>query len=251
MLGKSLFTIALIFFLPDLFGQGKNNDLQITPLTGDFYIYTTYNLYEGEKIPANGMYLVTAKGVVLFDTPWDTAQFQPLLDSIKVRHQKQVVLCISTHFHEDRTAGLEFYRSQGIKTYTTILTDSLSKKTNKKRAESLIAKDTIFNIGGYTFETYYPGPGHSPDNIIIWFNEQQLLYGACLIKSASDDNLGNLGDANKLEYASTIKKVQKKCRNPKYIIVGHGDWTDLRSLKHTGVMAEDLRKIKAGKSTMK
>jgi mRNA degradation ribonuclease J1/J2 len=72
---------------------------------------------------------------------------QPLLDSIKLKHNKSVVLCIATHFHSDRTAVLEYYKQQGIKTYTTVLTDELSKKNNKKRAEFLISKDTVFNVG--------------------------------------------------------------------------------------------------------
>lgn len=234
--------IAFVFCVANVFGQVTDSKFQITRLTGDFYIYTTYNLYKEDKVPANGMYLVTAKGVVLFDTPWDTTQFQPLLDSIKARHQKRVVLCIPTHFHDDRTAGLEYYRQQGIKTYTTVLTDELCKKNNKKRAEFLITKDTVFNIGQYSFETYYPGQGHAPDNIIIWFKKQKILYGACLIKSIEDDNLGYLGDANKTEYAATIKKVQKKCPKPKYVIVGHGDWTSVTSLQHTLKMAEALKK---------
>lgn len=237
-----ILAIAFIFSITNTIGQSTDSNLQITQLTGDFYIYTTYNLYKGEKIPANGMYLVTAAGVVLFDTPWDTTQFQPLLDSIQLKHNKAVVLCIPTHFHEDRTAGLEYYRRQGIKTYSTILTDEFSKKNNKKRAEFLIAKDTVFNLGAYSFETYYPGQGHTPDNIVIWFKKEKVLYGACLIKSAEDDDLGYLGDANKFVYATTVKNVQKKCKQPKYVIVGHGDWTNVKSLEHTLMMAKELRK---------
>jgi metallo-beta-lactamase class B len=188
------------------------------------------------------MYLVTRNGVALFDTPWDSTQFQPLLDSIKTRHQQPVVLCISTHFHDDRTAGLEYYRKQGIATYTTVLTDELSKKNTKKRAEFLIARDTVFTTGPYSFETYYPGPGHAPDNIIIWFKKEGILYGGCLLKSAEDTDLGYLGDANKTEYAGTIKNVRKKCPHPRYVITGHGDWTHVSALKHTLDMAEELRK---------
>lgn len=141
-----ILTISFIFSLTHIFGQTEDAKLKISHLTGDFYIYTTYNTYEESQVPANGMYLVTNNGVVLFDTPWDTTQFQPLLDSIKLRHNKSVVICISTHWHSDRTAGLEYYKQQGIKTYTTVLTDELSKKNDKKRAEFLIAKDTVFNI---------------------------------------------------------------------------------------------------------
>lgn len=238
----SIFTLAFVFLLTSGFGQAADSSLQITRLTGDFYIYTTYNLYKEYRVPANGMYLVTPKGVVLFDTPWDTTQFQPLLDSIKTRHHQPVVLCIPTHFHDDRTGGLEYYRRQGIKTFTTVRTDELSKQHNKKRAEFLMTKDTVFNLGKYSFETYYPGEGHAPDNIVIWFKQQKILYGACLIKSWEDEDLGYLGDANKLAYANTIKKVQRKCPNPKYVIVGHGDWSKTRSLAHTLKMAEALRK---------
>lgn len=238
----SIFTLAFVFLLTSGFGQAADSNLRITHLTGDFYIYTTYNLYKEYRVPANGMYLVTPKGVAIFDSPWDTTQFQPLLDSIKTRHHQPVVLCIPTHFHDDRTGGLEYYRRQGIKTFTTVHTDELSKKNNKKRAEFLMTKDTVFNLGKYSFETYYPGEGHAPDNIVIWFKQQKILYGACLIKSWEDEDLGYLGDANKLAYANTIKKVQRKYPNPKYVIVGHGDWSKTRSLAHTLKMAEALRK---------
>ena len=237
-----LLTIAFIFSLANIFGQAENAKLKISHLTGDFYIYTTYNTYQENKVPANGMYLVTDNGVVLFDTPWDTTQFQPLLDSIKLKHNKSVVMCFATHWHSDKTAGLEYYRQQGIKTYTTVLTDELSKKNNKKRAEFLMAKDTVFKVGQYSFETFYPGPGHTEDNIVIWFEKEKILYGGCLIKGADDENLGYLGDGNATEYASTLEKVQEKCRNPKFIVIAHSDWKNLNSLRHTLMMAKELKK---------
>jgi metallo-beta-lactamase class B len=223
------------------FGQQAEKALEIKPLCDNFYVYTTYNFYKEYRISANGMYLVTDSGVVLFDTPWDTTQFQPLLDSIQYKHHKDVKLCIATHFHDDRTAGFEYYRNKGIKTYSTKLTDELSKKTNHKRAEFLIAKDTIFTMGSYTFETYFPGEGHAPDNIIFWFGKEKILYGACLIKSVNDVDLGYLGDANKKAYATTIQHVIDKCRKPKYVIVGHGDWSNINALNHTLKMAKALK----------
>ena len=237
-----ILTITFIFSLTNIFGQTNEAKLKISHLTGDFYIYTTYNTYEGSQIPANGMYLLTNNGVVLFDTPWDTTQFQPLLDSIKLRHNKNVTICIATHWHSDRTEGLEYYKNKGIRTYTTSLTDELSKKNNKKRAEYLIEKDTIFNVGQYTFETYYPGQGHTADNIVIWFDKEKILYGGCLIKGADAENLGYLGDANVTEYYSTLKKVQQKCPNPNFIIISHSEWDNINSLKHSIKLAKKLRR---------
>ena len=236
-----LSTIISVFSVLNIFAQASDSSLKISHLTGDFYVYTTYNYYKGFRIPANGMYLLTNEGAVLFDSPWDTTQFQPLLDSIWTRHHQKPLMCIATHFHEDRTGGLEYYRQQGIQTFTTRQTDKLSEKRGMKRAEFLIDKDTIFSIGKYSFQTYYPGPGHAPDNIVIWFEKEKVLYGGCLVKSVEDETLGNLGDANQNEYANSIKYVQKKCKRPKYIITGHNDWTDIRSLYHTLEMAKQLK----------
>jgi len=237
-----ILTITFILSLTNISGQSEEAKLKISHLTGDFYIYTTYNNYEGSQIPANGMYLLSNNGVVLFDTPWDTTQFQPLLDSIKLRHNKIVTLCIATHWHSDRTEGLEYYKKQGIKTFTTKQTDELSKKNGKKRAEYLIEKDTIFNIGQYSFETYYPGQGHTEDNIVIWIYKEKILYGGCLIKGAEAENLGYLGDGNVLDYETTLKNVQKKYPDPKFIIVSHHNWNNINSLKHSIKLARKLKK---------
>ena len=237
-----LTTIIFLVFTKNIFSQNADSSLKISPLSGDFYVFTTYNFYKGTRIPANGMYVVTNQGVVMFDAPWDTTQFQPLLDSIRIKHHKKVVLCFATHFHEDRTGGLEYYKQQGIKTYTTRQTDELSKKRGMKRAEFLMDSDTVFTTGQYSFQTYYPGQGHAPDNIVIWFEKEKILYGGCLIKSVDDDNLGNLSDADSKEYATTIKRVQEKSKKPRYIITGHNDWLNTKSLEHTLKMAQELKR---------
>jgi glyoxylase-like metal-dependent hydrolase (beta-lactamase superfamily II) len=230
-----IFTILSVFLLCISRGSGQTpkQDLIISHLTGDFYVYTTFGLYNGDPVPSNSMYMVTSDGVVLFDTPWDSTQFKPLLDSIIIRHGKKVIMCISTHFHDDRTAGLEYYRSIGIRTYTSKKTDELSKIRNKKRAEFLIYKDSVFKVGQHSFQTYYGGQGHSPDNIVIWFDKDKILYGGCLIKSIEADDLGYLGDANVEKWAVTINNIQHKFRNPEYIIPGHSGWQSKEALTHT------------------
>jgi metallo-beta-lactamase class B len=239
---STIITVLYLFYLTNTFGQTTGGDLKIAHLTGDFYIFTTYNLYKGTRIPANGMYLVTNSGVVMFDTPWDTTQFQPLLDSIQLKHNKKVLLCIATHFHEDRTGGFEYYRRQGIKTFSTKKTDELCKAKNFKRAEFLFDKDTVFAAGQYSFRTYFPGWGHTPDNIVIWFEKEKILYGGCLIKSVEDDDLGNLADASVTAYSTTIKNVQKKCSKPRFVIPGHSSWINAASLEHTLKMAQQLQR---------
>ncbi len=225
--------IISLIFSTTLLGQTEISNLKITHLSGDFYVFTTYRSFKGKPMSSNGMYLVTEKGVVMVDTPWDTTQFQPLLDSIKIKHNKNVVLCIATHSHEDRTGGLEYYKQKGIKTFTTKQTDLICKERNEKQAEFLILKDTVFTVGQYSFQTYYGGAGHTSDNIVLWFEKNKLLYGGCLVKSIEATDLGYLGDADTKQWTTTIRSIKKMFGKPTYVITGHQDWTDNNSLEHT------------------
>jgi glyoxylase-like metal-dependent hydrolase (beta-lactamase superfamily II) len=148
---RLLLSIVVTFVHTYLFGQGKP-PLLIQHLTDNFYVYTTYKpLANRILFPSNSLYLVTDAGVVLFDTPWDLAQFQPLLDSIAVKHQKNVILALTTHYHNDRTAGLSFLNQLGIPTYTSKYIHDLCATFGEKQAAFYFENDTVLNIGGYQF----------------------------------------------------------------------------------------------------
>lgn len=224
----------VIMLFVSLAVKGQNTKLKIEHLKGKLYIYTTYNLFSGNPFPSNSMYIVTDDGVVLFDTPWDENQFQPLLDSIEKKHNKKVVLCIATHYHEDRTAGLEYYKSKGIATYTSKQTYDLCVEKGFPKAEKYFVKDTVFTIGRKRIEAFYPGEGHTKDNIVIWVPDERVLYGGCLIKSTEAYDLGNIADANVTEWDKSIQNLIDRYPLPAYVVPGHFKWSRGRkSLKHT------------------
>lgn len=231
----------LFFFLATTSSwcQQINKKLTITPLKDNLYIFTSYGSFNGIPVPANGMYLITKEGAVLFDAPWDTTQFKPLLDSIANKHHKKVILHLATHWHDDRSGGLAFYRNHGAKTFTTKLTDELCREQHKNRAEFTFDNDTIFRVGEYTFEAYYPGEGHSKDNIVIWFKNDKVLYGGCLVKSITATNLGNLDEANVNAWPQSIQNIQQRFGTPAYIITGHDSWESKESLNHTLMLLEE------------
>jgi len=238
----------LIFLLP-FFGLAQSlptkdsTGLQIKKLTGDFYIYTTWQVYGDTKFPSNSMYMVADTGVIMIDTPWDSTQFQPLLDSIEVRHHKKVILCIATHFHEDRTGGFAFLQSKGIPTWSSKLTYDWCLKRNVKQAQYYFEKDTTFTINQHTIQTYYPGPGHTSDNIVIWFNGEKLLYGGCFVKSNEAIDMGNTSDANVQEWTNSIYRVMRKFPRPAFIIPGHQNWLNRRALQHTLYLLNKYRQL--------
>jgi metallo-beta-lactamase class B len=202
---KRFLLLILILFSFNGIGQTVPG-LKITHLTGDFYIYTTYQLYNDEPYPANGMYVVTNDGVVLIDSPWNRSQLEPLLDSIRVKHKKEVIMAVATHHHADRTGCLDLLNDKGIKTYTSKLTDRFSKIKNEKRASHLFEKDTTFTVGQYSFKAFYPGKGHAEDNIVVWFEKERILYGGCFVKSTETADLGNLSDADVAAWKISMQK---------------------------------------------
>ncbi len=199
----------------------SSSGLIIKHLTGDFYIYTTFRNMGGKPFPSNSMYMLSADGVVMFDTPWDTTQFQPLLDSIWAKHHQKVISCVVSHFHEDRTAGLDFLNQKGIKTFSSALTWNLCRQHHENEASYRFTSDTVFSIGGHTFETFYPGEGHTKDNIVIWFDKEKILYGGCLVKSTDNNSLGYIADANLDAWGETIQHVMNKYPNAQFVIPGH------------------------------
>lgn len=233
--GVKHFIPALFVFV--IFRCEAKTRLEIRKLTGDFYIFTTYNTFVNNgdtfTFPANGMYLVTDSGVAMFDTPWDTTQFQPLLDSIQARHHRKVKLCIATHFHEDRTGGLTYYHSKGISTYTSLQTLQLCMEKHEPRAAAYFVHDTTFSLGQHSFSTFYPGAGHAPDNIVIWFAGERILYGGCFIKSIENQDIGNLSDADVKAWATSLRKLEKYCPRPTHVIPGHYGWSSNRTVAHT------------------
>jgi len=207
--------------------------LEIKNLTGNYYLFTTYQQIDGQRFPANGLYLSTDEGIVMIDSPWDQTQIQPLLDSIEKRHNKKVVLCLATHYHNDRTGGFDYLKSKGVKTYSSLQTLKLCHKYNEQKAQFIFKNDTVFNIGGYSIQTCYPGRGHTNDNILVWFGHDQILYGGCFVKSTESQTLGNLKDADLHSWPKSLRKAMKQFPHPKYVIPGHRGWQSNDGLSHT------------------
>lgn len=102
--------------LTNILGQAENANPKISYLTREFFIYSTYNTYQENQVPANGMYLVTNIGIVMFDTPWDKTQFQPQLDSIKLN------ICIYAEESPEKMPQTKvyFHSTQRLEKYTFI-----------------------------------------------------------------------------------------------------------------------------------
>lgn len=230
---KTLTLLALLFTGFKLFAQPDSTKITFIPLTKNVYVFTYYMMISGSPYPCNGLYAVTKQGIMLIDMPSNEALTQQFIDSLEKRHHQKIVLSISTHFHDDRTGGINTLRQAGVKTYSSVLTKQLCKKEGNDEAEYTFTKDTAFTLGGVTMETYYPGAGHTKDNIVVWLPQQKILFGGCFVKSTETNSIGNIADADIMQWPASIKNVMSKYRDAKYVIPGHQSWSNPNGLQHT------------------
>ena len=236
---------GILFCVLTMLSAKAQKAFEMKPISERFLLYITYHDIDGNPFPANALFLITDPGIVMIDCPWDTSQTTKLIDSAEHLYKRKVIACIATHFHEDRTGSLNILKGRGIKTYSSHQTFDLCKKRNEPQAEFYFENDTTFCFGSFKIETYYPGKGHSPDNIVIWFEQDRILYGGCFIKSTESGTLGNMSDADAPAWLASVKRVQSRYPKPALVIPGHQDFKGSECLAHTRKLLEkQVRKNK-------
>nr|AIA14389.1 BCII_beta_lactamase [uncultured bacterium] len=201
--------------------------IQVSKLEENFYVHTSYNTYQGQLVPSNGMIVNTPKGVILIDTAWGDEQTQQLLAWIKKELRRKVILVIVTHAHSDRMGGIRTITKEKIRIVSTPFIRERAGQINENygeyRPEPALSSDTTLTFGSLKTRVFYPGKGHAPENVVVWFPAQKILFGGCFIKSVASTNLGNLSDADIPEWKLSLHRTEEKFPKPNIVIPGHGD----------------------------
>jgi metallo-beta-lactamase class B len=137
----------------------------------------------------------------------------------------------------DRAGGNPYFRSIGARIYSIALTrDLLTQKWAEQVANArarypgypdipLVLPDITypgnFELQDGRVQALYLGPSHSPDDIFVYFPQEKVLYGGCVLK----EQLGNLALANVEEYPKTLQKL--KALNLGYTTIIAGHWSPI------------------------
>ena len=92
--------------------------------------------------------------------------------------------------------------------------------------------------GGIHYEVLYPGPGHTRDNIVVYYPDAKVLFGGCLIRPGGSDNLGNTADADVVHWAEAVRNVAAAFPDAEIVIPSHGPMGGRELLDHTIALAE-------------
>lgn len=206
----------------------------LTKLNNNVWAHTSFNDWNGTTYDHNGLVISTSKGLVLIDTAWGDDQKTEELLRLSEKHlKKKVVLALITHAHDDSISGIRALLNQGIDVRSTRLTAKLAKEYGYPSPNPTLDARPVMKVGNTVIEAFYPGEGHSKDNITVWLPQSQLLFGGCFIKSLEAKDLGNLSDANVEQWDDSVQQVIDKYPNVKTVVPGHGNWGDRSLLFHT------------------
>lgn len=214
-------------------GTDDSNYVELQKVKDNIWIYTTYTNYDGKRTPSNGVIAITSKGIILVDTPWNNTQTRELIGLTKRIFEKDISLTIITHAHEDRMGGIDTLIEEKIDVRSTSLTAKEAEKRGFKKPQTELGMDEKIKLGDTNIEVFYPGEGHTIDNIIVWFPQDKVLFGGCLIKSLESTSIGNIEDANVKQWALSVEKVLERYSDAEIVIPGHGKSGGIDLTKHT------------------
>ena len=211
-------------------------ELRIEPLAEGVYLHQSFHQTQSfGLVSANGLVVVEGDLAYLIDTPWseeDTARLKDWIDE----QGWQLAGSLSTHSHEDRAGGIGWLNGKGIPTRALALTNQFLEANSKAMATEPFNGPAFSWVPG-TLEVFYPGGGHTEDNVTVWLPEQRLLFGGCLIRSMAARSLGYTGEAQMDKWAESVKTLQLRYPDALMVVPGHGKPGDPRLLSHTVALA--------------
>lgn len=171
--------------------------------------------------PANGMIVAGNQGTTIIDPGWNAEQGKLILRTAASLTGGKVIRGVATHYHSDRTGGIGACAAAGIPIYGNPLSVGLAQAYGElvPRPVKGLEKDPQM-LG--PVELYFPGTGHTRDNITVWHGPSRTLFGGCLIKATTARDLGNTVDGDMTAYGPTIARVAARYPSRRWTIPGHG-----------------------------
>ncbi|WP_373048645.1 subclass B1 metallo-beta-lactamase [Vulgatibacter sp.] len=214
------------------------DDLELRELADGLWLHVSSKEMPGYgKVPSNGLVVLGPDGALLVDTPWTPSQTQALVAWIEQVQRSRLVDVVVTHAHEDRTGGVAALADE-VRIHALAETAALSAGLGRPFTPVELPPTASLDLAGGKIETFFPGAGHAPDNIVVWLPERQLLFGGCFVKAGAAGNLGNVADADLASWGGAVERVRERYPDADVVVPGHGPLGGPELLVHTGALIE-------------
>jgi len=187
---------------------------------------------------SNAGFVVTTDGVIVFDALGTPALGRAMVAAISKVTPQPIRRVIVSHYHADHFYGLQALKAAGAeiwahrKAQAYLASPQAAERLAQRRtdlfpwvdADTVIVPpdlwldgDTSFRTGGVTFRIVYSQGAHSPEDIMLYVEEDRLLYSGDLIFAGRVPFVGN---ADSRGWLAAMDKMI--ALHPVVVIPGHG-----------------------------
>lgn len=223
--------------------SAERDGVKFIRLSDTVWMHTSFRDYPNiGPFPANGLIIIEGTSAILVDSGWTDKDARAILLWTKENTGAETTRAVFTHAHVDKMGGAGALRDSGVATYALELSNKLAVQNGLQAAEHVLPlamKGNTISIGGVDF--FFPGPGHSPDNIVANVKADGVLFGGCLIRPSGSRSLGNLLDANIGQWSEAVNAVATRFPASEIVIPTHGPPAGRELLDLTQGLAKEAR----------
>jgi len=191
---------------------------------------------------SNAGFVVTADGVVVFDALATPALGEAMLTAIAAVTPQPVKLVVISHYHADHFYGLQAFKARGAQVWAhangnaTLHSDLTQERLAQRRTDlapwvnqqtHLVPADrwldftqdkTIpFTMGGMHFRLIDSSGAHSPEDIMMFVDEERVLFAGDLFFTG---RIPFVGGADSKVWLHAMERML--ATDPVVVIPGHG-----------------------------
>ncbi len=195
---------------------------------------------ENEGFMSNAGFVVTAEGVVVFDTLGSPSLAWEMLQRIREVTPLPIKRVIVSHYHADHYYGIQVFKDAGAEVWAHVAArDVVGSEDWRLRLEQRkdllgrwindatqrfpepdrwLSGDSDFELGGLHFQIRYVGPAHSQEDLVMFVREDAGLFAGDLIFKG---RVPFIGDADSRLWLAALDKLI--AFQPRVLVPGHGE----------------------------
>lgn len=211
-----------LFELPVAGMERLSRTVWVKELTAAVWITCfTFHTTDFGDVATNGLIVADDAGPVIVDTGANKEQGALLVSTAKRLAGKPATSAVVTHFHSDRTGGIDALRDANIPVFAHPYTVGLAQAYDMPVPQPLKGLEKApLRLG--PLELFYPGPGHTRDNITVWHQKTRTLFGGCFLRAITDKGIGSRADADLHAYPASVARLAERYPERRFSIPGHG-----------------------------
>lgn len=212
----------------------RADSLVVSEIGPGVWLHTSWRrLPGGIDFPKNGLVVRRGDELWLVDTAWGDELTERLLEWVDGELGMPVTGAIVTHFHDDSMGGTPALDARGIPSWAHPLTLELGvdEGVPLPRPVDRLEVGSSLRMGG--MEVFYPGPAHTPDNVVVWLPDLRILFGTCAVRPGTSSALGNTADADLDEWPRSVQRMKDRFTQAEIVVPSHGEIGGPALLDHT------------------